>query len=99
MIFSNEYLDYWGVVYVAAGLREQGILFQEFLADPREYLKAVELQSTPVGLEDGYQPLLPRQRRVAQALWRRWALETDGGGPAIPKPQENRLLMEAEDGN
>lgn len=98
-MISDEYLDYWGAVYVAARLRERGIPFQAFLADPWECLKTVALQSTPLGLPGDFRPLLPRQRRVAQALWRRRAPETTGGGPVIPKPPESRLLVEAEDGN
>lgn len=95
MVFSDEYLEYWGAVYVAARLREQGIPFQEFLEVLQECLKTVELRSPPLCLAGGFRPLLPRQRRLAQALWRRWAPETDGGGPATREPDENRALVEA----
>ena len=96
-MYSNEYLEHWGTVYVAARLLEQGIPFQEFLENPWGYLKAVELSSAPLCIASGYRPLLPRQRQMAQALWRSWEPETDGDGPAIPEPDENRALVEAED--
>jgi hypothetical protein len=96
-MFNDEYLEYWGTVFVAARLLEQRIAFQEFLADPWGCLKAVGLPSAPFYLACGYQPLLPRQAQVAQALWRRWEPETDGGGPAIPEPDERLALMEEEE--
>jgi hypothetical protein len=97
-MFSDAYLEHWGAVYVAARLRERGIPFREFLADPWECLKTVERRSPPLGLAGGFRPLLPRQKRVAQALWKRWLPETDGGGPATGEPDENQVLMEAGDG-
>jgi hypothetical protein len=95
-MFNDEYLDYWGAVYVAARLLEQGIPFQEFLADPWGSLKVVGLQSAPLSLACGYRPLLPRQVKVAQALWRRWEPETDGDEPATPEPDERLVQMEEE---
>jgi hypothetical protein len=94
MMFSDEYLEYWGTVYVAARLLEQGIPFQEFLADPRGCLKAAGLQSAPLCIASGYRPLLPRQAKVAQVLWRCWGTETGGRGPAIPEPDERLMIME-----
>jgi hypothetical protein len=91
-MYSNEYLKHWGAVYVTAHLLEQGIPFQTFLEDPRGFLKAVSLQSAPLGIASGYRPLLPRQRRVAQALWRRWEPEADESGVATP---ETRLALVA----
>jgi hypothetical protein len=93
VMFNDEYLDYWGAVYVAARLLEQGIFFQTFLEDPWRCLKAVSLQSAPFCIASGYRPLLPRQVQVAQALWRRWETEIDTGGPAIP---EARSMLVAE---
>ena len=95
-MFNDEYLEYWGAVFVAAQRLEQGIPFQEFLEDPWACLQAVGLPSAPLCLACGYQPLLPRQVKVAQALWRRWGTETDGGGPAIPEPDERLVIMEEE---
>ena len=93
-MFSDEYLDYWGAVYVTARLCELGIPFQDFLADPWECLKGVELQPTPfLGC---CRPLLPRQRQVVQALWKSWESQTNEARAAIPKSHENRLLAEAE---
>jgi hypothetical protein len=95
-MFNDEYLEYWGTVFVDARLLEQEIPFHEFLEDPWGSLKAVGLQSAPPSVACGYRPLLPRQVKVAQALWRRWGTETDGGGPAIPEPDERLALMEEE---
>jgi len=98
-MFSDEYLDHWGAAYVAAHLRERGIFFQEFLADPRGYLKTVRLPCARLCVASGFRPLLPRQKRVAQTLQKRWALEPDGGGSATGEPDETRALVEAEDSN
>jgi hypothetical protein len=95
-MYSNEYLDHWGTMYVTAHLLEQGIPFQGFLEDPWGCLKSAGLQSAPQSLACGYRPLLPRQVQVAQALWRRWGQEADGGGPAISEPDERLVLMEEE---
>lgn len=96
-MFSDEYLEYWGTAYVAAHLLERGIPFHEFLEDPWASLKAVGLQSAPLCLACGYRPLLLRQVKVAQALWRRWGTETDETGPRIP--EERLALVEEEEGN
>lgn len=95
-MYSNEYLEHWGAVYIACRLLEQGIPFQRFLEDPWGCLKAVSLRSAPLCLAGGYQPLLPRQVKLAQSLWRRWGTETDGGGPAISEPDEKLVFMEEE---
>ncbi len=97
MMFSDEYLEYWGTVYVAARLLELGIPFQEFLEDPWASLKAVGLRSAPLCLACGYRPLLPRQVTVAQALWRRWEMKTDDGGPRIPG--QRPAMVAEEEGN
>ena len=96
-MFNDEYLEYWGTVFVACRLREQRMTFGEFLADPWGCLKATRLQSAPLSLACGYRPLLLRQAQLAQALWRRWELETDSGGSAIPEPDERLALMEEEE--
>ena len=84
-MFSDEYLEYWGAVYVASRLLEQGIPFSTFLAYPWECLKTVEWQSVPLGLASGYRPLLPRQRHVAQALWKRWVASEGNESPRISR--------------
>ncbi len=94
-MYSDEYLDYWGEVYMACSLSEPGIVFHEFLEDPWRCLCELGLQSAPVSLALGYQPLLPRQGQVARALWRRWEEEddqasqagTDVGTPVSGVPQ------------
>ena len=96
-MYSNEYIEHWGAVYVASHLLEQGIPFHQFLEDPWGCLKAVGLPSAPLCLAWGYRPLLPRQVNVAQALWRRWGPETDGGGQEIPEPDVRLALVEAEE--
>ena len=92
-MYSNEYIEHWGTVFVTAHLFEQGIPFQKFLEDPWGCLKAVGLQSAPLSLACGYQPLLPRQVQMAQALWRRWEPETDRNRTATPTP-DKRLAGE-----
>ncbi len=93
---SDEYLEYWGTVFIACRLLEQDMAFDEFLKDPWGCLKAMGFQSAPLSLVCGYRPLLPRQVQVAQALWRRWEPETDGGGRAIPEPDEWLVRMVEE---
>ena len=94
-MFNDEYLEYWGTVFVAARLLEQRIAFQEFLADPWECLQAVGLSSAPLCLACGYQPLLPRQRQVAQELRRRW--ETETGANGLSTPETTPALVAAEE--
>jgi hypothetical protein len=87
-MYSNEYLEHWGAVFVAARLLEQGIPFQEFLEDPRGYLKWPGQQPALLSLACACRPLLPRQVKVAQALWRRWKPQTDGHRTATPTPDK-----------
>jgi len=76
-MYSNEYLEYWGEVYAVCRLFDYGTVFQEFLEEPWRCLCELGLQSAPVSLALGYQPLLPRQGQVAQGLWKRWEDEDD----------------------
>lgn len=71
----DESLEYWIAVFVVTRLHEQGFTFRRFIEDAHGRLKALSLPSAPVCREHGYLPMLPRQRRVAQALWRRWKRE------------------------
>lgn len=71
----DESLGYWSAVFVVTRLREHGNICRGFIEDPPGWLKAMDLASAPVGSACGHRPLLPRQRRVAQALWRRWKRE------------------------
>ena len=87
-MYSNEYLEHWGAVFVATRLLEQGIPFQEFLKDPWECLKRPGPPPAPLSLACGCRPLLPRQAKVAQVLWRIWEPETDGNGTTTPRPDE-----------
>lgn len=92
-MYSNEYLEHWGTVFVAGRLFAQGILFQEFLKDPRGCLKRPGPQPAPLSRAGDCRPLLPRQVKVAQALWRCWEPETDGNRTATPTP-DKRLADE-----
>ena len=71
----DESRDNGGAVFAATRLREHEITCRGLIEDPPGRLKALGLASAPVGLARGYRPLLPRQRRVAQQLWRRWRRE------------------------
>lgn len=88
MVFNDDYLDYWGAMFVAGRLLEQGIPFPEFLKDPWGCLKRPGPPPAPLALVCGCPPLLPRQVKVAQALWRRWEPETDGNRTTTPRPDE-----------
>lgn len=96
-MFNDEYLEYWGTMFVAARLLEQGIPFQEFLEDPWGCLKAVGLQSAPLSVAHGYEPLLPRQVKVAQTLWRRWETESYASGPETTEARP--ILVTEKEGN
>lgn len=97
MVFSDEYLEYWGTVFISCRLLEQGMTFGEFLNDPWGCLKAMGFQSAPLSLACGYRPLLPRQVKVAQALWRHWKPGADGRGGATSTAEARLALAEAED--
>lgn len=87
-MYSDEYLDYWGEVYTACRLSEPGIVFHEFLEDPWRCLCELGLQSAPASLELGLRPLLPRQAKVAQALWKRWEAEDKEKSSGSVSPTE-----------
>ncbi|MCU7934150.1 MAG: hypothetical protein KZQ99_04625 [Candidatus Thiodiazotropha sp. (ex Dulcina madagascariensis)] len=68
-IYRDEYLAYWGNVYIAnrALLKERGVLFETFLINPRAILDAVAF-CKPLPLTDDFYPLLPAQRAVQERL-------------------------------
>lgn len=89
-MYSNEYLEHWGAVFVAGRLLEQGLPFEAFLKDPRGCLKRPGPQWAPLSLACACRPLLPRQVKVAQALWQRWEPKSDGYRTATPTPEKRQ---------
>lgn len=74
----DEYYEHGGAVLLAVLLREYRIIFTELLEDLRESPQVPGLPYVrPIRRTCGYRPLLPRQRRAAQALWRRWQEEAN----------------------
>lgn len=57
-IYPDEYIDYWGDVYVALELKERGVDFERFLEAPAAQLKRL-----------GVEPLLPAQERLSAAIF------------------------------
>ncbi len=61
-VLTDEYLDYWGAVFIERDLfHTYGVRFETFVLMPEEIIEAV----AQIDLERGHSPLLPRQ---AQAM-------------------------------
>ena len=56
-VYSDEYLEYWGKVFESTDLAKRGYAFEDFIKNPRSFLKG----SSPL-------PLLSKQRAVQQRL-------------------------------
>ena len=66
--YSDEYIDYWGDVFVENNLAGKNILFECFLDYPVDTLAAVVFcQAMPLG-DDEYYPLLYRQKKVQSRI-------------------------------
>lgn len=59
-VYSDEYIDYWGDVFVALDLRQAGVDFERFLKSPERILR-----------EAGIEPLLPEQAEAAARIFSR----------------------------
>lgn len=68
MRYPDEQLEFWGEVFVACRLREEGLTFERFLQDPWGWLAHFGQESAPGCLRAGFRPLLPAQARVARRL-------------------------------
>lgn len=68
MRYSDEHIEYWGTVFEACRLNEEGLTFEQFLTDPWSYLEQYGQESAPACMEAGFRPLLPAQARVARRL-------------------------------
>lgn len=75
--YADEYLNYWGDVYVEKSLIEYGIVFEMFLRMPKAILNAIE--------QHNFKPLLPRQRQVAAQI------RHDEAMAELQKHEETRL--------
>lgn len=72
MSYSDEYLDYWGDVFVRLGLYPQhGVLFETFLLYPQEIVQACA-QHDPHAT-----PLLPRQAEAMHAQMAQERMDDD----------------------
>ena len=71
-MYSDAALEYWGDIFLAISLREDGIAFEQFLTNPWGYLRAAGQESAPTALENGYRPLTRRQAAVARNIEQRW---------------------------
>lgn len=56
-IYPDEYIDFWGDVYLALELRGLGVDFERFLEDPAAQLARL-----------GIKPLMPAQEEAAADL-------------------------------
>lgn len=57
-VYPDEYIDYWGDVYLALDLRERaGVDFERFLKSPDRILR-----------DAGIEPLLPEQAEAAARI-------------------------------
>lgn len=53
-IYPDEYIDYWGDVFLALELWREGVEFERFLEAPQRFLR-----------QAGLEPLLPAQAEAA----------------------------------
>lgn len=76
---TDEFIEHWGSVFVTLGLRELlGISFERFLECPAAHLEAAQAadealraQAEAVAVrlaEQVFEPLLPRQRAIAERI-------------------------------
>jgi len=89
-MYTDEALDLWGDMFVLLGIGEAlCITFCQFLADPRRYLRELELFGLPASFRDAghaaasriavteYEALLPKQDAVRLRLQMDEHLERD----------------------
>jgi hypothetical protein len=79
-MYADEYIEYWGQVFVARRLRKLlGISFAQFLDSPRAWLRDAsfglhvrsphECCIEREDINNGYEPLLPAQRASVPHGW------------------------------
>lgn len=65
VVYADKELEEWGDYYVHNHLYERGVLFETFMRDPVAISEAIDRAAQLTHL---YQPLLPKQREVADRL-------------------------------
>ncbi len=68
------YINFWGNIYQKVNINEYDLSFDQFLCDPEGCLHAIGQESAPECIENGFEPLLPAQAKVAL-----WIKEQDKG--------------------
>jgi len=72
-VVTDEELDFWGDVYVAARVGDRtAVTFEEFMKSPHRHLASCGQEDAVSMLNIGFLPLLPKQEAVIHALHRRW---------------------------
>lgn len=68
MSYTDEHIDFWGNLYVQGRLKEEGVQFESFLADPWRALQGLGRAGDLDSVRDGYRPLLPAQAEIARLV-------------------------------
>jgi len=73
IIDTDEELDFWGDVYIAARVQERSsVTFDEFLKNPHRHLAACDQEDALSMLSVGFLPLLPKQEAAIHSLHKQW---------------------------
>lgn len=65
---TDGYINFWGNIYQKVNINEYDLSFDQFLCDPKGYLKEIGQESAPECIENGFEPLLPAQAKVVLRL-------------------------------
>ena len=82
-------LEFWGEVFQACRLVDEGLCFEDFLIDPHRTLRDFGMEDAVEVMESGFLPLLPRQARVRARLERPVSYCLSVGGRVVrmePRP-------------
>ena len=66
--YNDHEIEYWGEVFQACHLSDEGVSFEDFLATPRAILHTFGMSDAPEVMASGFLPLLPRQARARARL-------------------------------
>jgi len=67
-MFLDSEIEYWAELYINLGISEYKLSFDSFLVDPHLYLKEFGQESATECINNGFEPLLPAQARVALSI-------------------------------
>jgi hypothetical protein len=68
MSYTDEYLEFWGDLYVSGRLNEEGVDFEAFLANPWRHLQRLGRGRDVDSVRAGFRPLLPAQAEIARLV-------------------------------